>query len=263
MKNIVLLNFDVEGETEMNVDRYLARIQAAKEKPGLEALALLQKKHMQAIPFENLDVIRKVPISLDTELFYKKAIENSRGGFCYELNGLFQKLLAELGYSSSLISCTVKTPAGWARENSHAAILVYLDQPYLTDVGFGDSARQPIPLDGTEKEDVSGKYKVMDLGNGFYDLLHFTHGEWQIKYRFSDKERNLSFFEESCIFNQTSPESPFTKDDIITIATESGRITLSGHYLVKTENEGKIKSELDEASKIEALKEHFHIKEGL
>ncbi len=243
----------------MNIDRYLARILADKKEPGLDALAQLQKSHMQRVPFENLDVIRKVPINLDTEQFYKKVVENGRGGFCYELNGLFQILLSAMGYSSSLISCTVKTPAGWARENSHAAILVYLDQPYLTDVGFGDSARQPIPLDASEKEDASGKYKVRDLGDGCYDLMHLDGGEWQIKYRFTDEKRDLNFFQDSCSFNQTSAESPFTKDDIITIATENGRITLSGHTLVKTENGEKLKTDLDKTSKQEALKEFFGI----
>ncbi len=246
----------------MNIDRYLARIQADKKETGLDALAQLQKSHMQRVPFENLDVIRKVPIRLDTDQFYKKVVENSRGGFCYELNGLFQTLLSEMGYSSSLISCTVKTPAGWARENSHAAILVYLDQPYLTDVGFGDSARQPIPLDGTEKEDASGNYKVRDLGDGRYDLMHNDGGEWQIKYRFSDKKRSLDFFQDSCEFNQTSAESPFTKDDIITIASENGRITLSGNTLVRTENGEKIKTDLDKGAKREALKVFFGITEA-
>ncbi|TYS47972.1 arylamine N-acetyltransferase family protein [Bacillus infantis] len=243
----------------MNIERYLARIQADKKEPGLEALAQLQKSHMKSIPFENLDVIRKVPIRLDTDQFYKKVVENGRGGFCYELNGLFQTFLSAMGYSSALISCTVKTPGGWAKENSHAAILVYLDQPYLTDVGFGDSARQPIPLDGTIKEDESGKYKVRDLGDGCYDLMHYASGEWQIKYRFSEEKRSLGFFEDSCTFNQTSAESPFTKDDIITIANENGRITLSGHSLIKTENGEKIKTELDKSSKIEALKKFFGI----
>jgi N-hydroxyarylamine O-acetyltransferase len=246
----------------MDIDRYLARIKADKKEPGLDTLAQLQKKHMQSIPFENLDVIRKVPIKLDTDQFYKKVVENSRGGFCYELNGLFQTLLSAMGYSSALISCTVKTPDGWARENSHAAILVYLDQSYLTDAGFGDSARQPIPLDGTEKEDVSGKYKVRDLGEGCYDLLHFNGGEWQIKYRFTDEKRSLDFFQDSCGFNQTSAESPFTKDDLITIATVNGRITLSGNTLVKTENGEKIKTDLDKGAKRDALKEFFGITEA-
>ncbi|MEN8699806.1 arylamine N-acetyltransferase family protein [Bacillus infantis] len=243
----------------MNIDRYLARIKADIKEPGLEALAHLQKRHMLSIPFENLDVIRKVPISLDRDQFYKKVVENNRGGFCYELNGLFQTLLSKMGYSSALISGTVKTPGGWARENSHAAILVYLDQPYLTDVGFGDSARQPIPLDGTEKEDASGKYKVRSLGGGCYDLMHYASGEWVIKYRFTDEKRDLDFFQGSCSFNQTSAESPFTKDDIITIATVNGRITLSGHTLVKTENGEKSKTDLDKTSKLVALKEFFGI----
>ncbi|MGD6854464.1 arylamine N-acetyltransferase family protein [Bacillus infantis] len=243
----------------MNIERYLARIQADKKEPGLEELAQLQKSHMKSIPFENLDVIRKVPIRLDTDQFYKKVVENGRGGFCYELNGLFQTFLSAMGYSSALISCTVKTPGGWAKENSHAAILVYLDQPYLTDVGFGDSARQPIPLDGTIKEDESGKYKVRDLGDGCYDLMHYASGEWQIKYRFSEEKRSLDFFKDSCDFNQTSAESPFTKDDIITIASENGRITLSGNTLVKTENGEKIKTDLDKGAKREALKVFFGI----
>lgn len=246
----------------MNTKKYLERIGVLDEcKPDLEYLKELQSGHMHNIPFENLDVTRKIPIVLDTDAFFEKILERSRGGFCYELNGLFQQLLSELGFHSHLISCTVKKPNGWVREDSHAAILVYLNRiPYLVDVGFGDSVRQPLPLTGEEKTDVSGTYRIRAAGDGIYDLQRLENSEWRILYRFSDKPRQLIDFHDACIFNQTSPESHFTHGDLATIATKEGRVTLSGLTVIKSEEDTKEKYELTREEKKEFLREHFNIK---
>ncbi|MCM3091670.1 MULTISPECIES: arylamine N-acetyltransferase family protein [unclassified Cytobacillus] len=245
----------------MDTKKYLKRIGVSDERElGLEFLKELQSSHMHNIPFENLDVTRKIPIVLDTNVFYEKILERSRGGFCYELNGLFQQLLSELGFYSHLISCTVKKPNGWVREDSHAAILVYLNRvPYLVDVGFGDSVRQPLPLTGEEKTDVSGTYRIRVAG-GIYDLQRLENDEWRILYRFSDKPRQLIDFDDACSFNQTSPESHFTHGDLATIATKKGRVTLSGLTVTKSEEGTKEKYELTQEEKEAFLREHFNIK---
>src|SRR6185437_3894934 len=118
----------------MDMLRYLKRFQGEllKKEISFENLAELQHRHMQHIPFENLDVIRRVPIYLNLPRIFEKIVNQNRGGYCYELNGLFCALLSELGYSAHLISATVKRPTGeWAKANTHAAILVQLEQPYL------------------------------------------------------------------------------------------------------------------------------------
>jgi N-hydroxyarylamine O-acetyltransferase len=246
----------------MDAEKYLKRIAVSAERNlDLEYLKELQSSHMHKIPFENLDVTRKIPIMLDTDAFFEKILERSRGGFCYELNGLFQHLLSELGFQCHLISCTVKKPDGWVREDSHAAILVLLNQiPYLVDVGFGDSVRQPLPLTGEEKTDVSGTYRIRESGEGIYDLQRLEDGKWRILYRFSDKPRQLNDFHDACFFNQTSPESHFTHGDLATIATKNGRVTLSGLTVTKSEAGTKEKYELTEEEKKEFLREQFNIK---
>ena len=73
----------------MDPIKYLKRFDAYPvEENFLQDLARLQQLHMEHIPFENLDVIRKVPIYLNLEKIYDKVVNNRRGGYCYELNGL-------------------------------------------------------------------------------------------------------------------------------------------------------------------------------
>ena len=73
---------------------YLKRFQASDlTEPSFEHLAELQFRHMQHVPFENLDVIRRVPIYLNLLTIYEKLVTARRGGYCYELNGLFHWLL--------------------------------------------------------------------------------------------------------------------------------------------------------------------------
>ena len=243
----------------MDVLRYLKRISFEKQNEAtVDYLTKLQKHHMEIIPFENLDVTRKVEIKLDLDRFYEKIIRNKRGGFCYELNGLFQNLLTELGIQSHLISCTVKKTNGWAKPNTHAAIIVNLDKPYLVDVGFGDSARQPIPLSGEERKDVSGTYRVMKNDDGSFDLQRFEE-DWRILYRFSESVKQLEDFTEGCLYNQISPDSTFTHGDIVTIATEVGRISLSGLTVTVTKNGEKEKWELKADEKDNFIQKNFRI----
>ncbi|GKS11198.1 acetyltransferase [Paenibacillus chitinolyticus] len=234
----------------MNVEAYLKRMDTSRPvKPDLAALKELQLRHMLHVPFENLDVIRQVPITLDIASFYEKVIGRRRGGFCYELNGLFSTLLKELGFTVRLIAATVAKPDGtWGMPESHATILAELDRSYLVDVGFGDSARSPVPLDGTPAEDVSGVYragKVPEADGLLYDLQRAGEdGDWSALYRFSAAPRSLESFAEACTFNQTSPESHFTQKLLATKATVTGRVTISGDQLIETDGDVKSRQPL-------------------
>ena len=82
----------------MNLEKYLERIGLTKNRElSLEFLAVLQEKHLLSIPFEDLDIPDRDTITIDVEKFYEKIVIRKRGGFCYELNGLFSVLLRELG----------------------------------------------------------------------------------------------------------------------------------------------------------------------
>src|SRR3982751_5629320 len=122
----------------MNREKYLARI--GVENPAAMAdiyyLKLLQRQHLLNVPFENLDIHWRRPIVLDTEGCYRKIVEENRGGFCYELNGLFNELLRESGFETRLLSARVSDrEGGFSNEYDHLAILVIIgEMQYLADV---------------------------------------------------------------------------------------------------------------------------------
>lgn len=246
----------------MEIAQYLQRIGMDNTKGGgLKTLSQLQLQHMLHVPFENLDVIHHIPIPLDVNTYYRKVVLNHRGGFCYELNGLFNWLLQSLGFHSGLVSATINRPDGsWAKAGSHACIIVKLDQPYLVDVGFGDSARIPLPLTGETREDVSGVYRVVKVRESIYDLQRQGNKEWDTLFRLNAEPRKLTDFEEASHFNQTSPKSHFTKKEIVSLATSQGRITLSGNSLIITSDEVRQKSIVSENDKPSFLERHFNIR---
>ncbi|MCG7345724.1 arylamine N-acetyltransferase [Sporosarcina sp. ACRSL] len=211
----------------MDIEKYLDRFHAVREQPSLQQLKDLQSLHMTEIPFENLDVIRRVPIYLNLHSIYEKIVVRNRGGYCYELNGLFHWLLESLGYDATLIAATVYRPNGhWAKPETHAAIIVHMDEPYLVDVGFGDSTIVPIPLNGSPQTDINGTYSIQQSGEDEFELIRNRNGESRPLYKFSITPKQLVDFHEGCVFNQVSPESTFTHVDIVTKATPTGRITL-------------------------------------
>ncbi|WLR50774.1 arylamine N-acetyltransferase [Bacillus tianshenii] len=245
----------------MRVIDYLQRIgMGSISEANYKNLHALQKSHMYSIPFENLDVLNGVPIIPNVEKIYEKVIKRKRGGFCYELNGLFHWLIVQLGYEASLVSATVQIDDDkWSPVGSHASIIVYLDQPYLIDVGFGDSFRQPLPLTGEEYTDVSGTYRVVKLEEESFELQKKDRNGWRTQFRFTTEGKALYEFEEMCHYNQTSPDSHFTRNRIVTIATNAGRITLSDDSLTITVREAKTKKSIQEAEVKGLLREYFAI----
>ena len=136
----------------MNIVPYLQRLHyTGSLDPTLHLLQQLQEAHLLAIPFENLDIHYGIAIELDIEKLYSKIIVNRRGGFCYEVNGLFYELLVALGFNAKRISANVfdKTD-GYGPPYDHLAVIVTIDGvDYLTDVGFGVFAFSPYSSDLT------------------------------------------------------------------------------------------------------------------
>src|ERR1044071_6771072 len=89
----------------MDAAAYLKRIDYHKPvKPDVQTLHGLQLAHMLAVPFENLDIALKRPIYLDRQSLWDKIVLRARGGFCYEVNGLFAWLLEAIGYEVTYLN---------------------------------------------------------------------------------------------------------------------------------------------------------------
>src|ERR1700722_1853593 len=202
---------------------------------SIESLRGVHLAHLYAVPFENLDIILGRPVALGDAKLFDKIVTRRRGGFCYELNGMFGSLLRELGFRVTMLSAEVAREAGgFSPEFDHLALRVDLDEPWLADVGFGDGFRLPLNLNDDAEQDQDGSwYRI--TGEGEYRvLLRRDPDGWTPQYRFTLRPRALEDFAERCRFHQTSPESHFTLGRICTLATPEGRVSLSGLRLIVT-----------------------------
>lgn len=223
---------------KIDVDGYLLRLKCKRERiPTLKFLKSLHKAHLFQIPFENLDIHMGNEIILDIQKIYNKIILQKRGGFCYELNGLFFHLLSQLGYHCHLISARTYENGMLGPEFDHAAILIYLDdQVYLADVGFGDLFLEPKLIQpGKIQMDYNKYFRVDKNIDGAYTVHMSTDSfEYEPKYVFTKKERQYIEFIDMCRYHQVDEKSHFTKNKMITRATAKGRITLTDSKLVAT-----------------------------
>jgi N-hydroxyarylamine O-acetyltransferase len=223
------------GDAE--VDALLRLLGVRRETPSAPYLRKLQRRCLVTVPFENLDIHWRVPIELDIRRAWEKVVLRRRGGFCYELNGLFAWLLDQLGFDVALLSGRVwrKPTRLWGPDYDHLALHVRVGGgDYLVDVGYGDSFRTPLPLPAGTASDISGTYRLLPEG-GELQLEHATVPDhWRPLYRVSLKPRALEEFRGMFLWHQTSPESPFTNHTVFTLARPWGRSTLTERYRMET-----------------------------
>jgi N-hydroxyarylamine O-acetyltransferase len=104
---------------------------------------------------------------------------------------------------------------------------VELDQPYLVDVGNGESCREPLTLDGATDSCAEGRtYRVGAHADELALWFREADGDWAPRFLFDLVPRRREAFAERCHHHQTSPESPFTQKRLVTLATAGGRLTL-------------------------------------
>lgn len=229
----------------MDVSDYLNRI-GFLNAPSVSEKSLvdLHKAHVFQVPFENLDIINKIPIVLDQDKFRKKIINQRRGGICYELNGAFKQLLDNIGFNSYFISCKVYVPpiSNYGPDFGHIAIITNIEEDqYLVDVGFGDAFTEPLKLlyDIPQKQ-YGTYYRLRKLADEEVLLEKSADDvEYHKMYKFIPSPKHLSEFTELCNFHQQAPQAPFNKQALCTRPTLDGRITLTEKNLIIKSVKGK------------------------
>jgi N-hydroxyarylamine O-acetyltransferase len=228
-----------ELTNKLDIDEYLERIHhTGSLEQSRNTLIQLQYAHMLAVPFENLSIAIGQPIVLTEEALFEKIVRQKRGGFCYELNFLFARLLEILGYRVTLLSAEVAHADGtFGPPFDHLTLKVDGEQAWLVDVGFGDSFRQPLNLESPEaQQQPIGTYRLIQRES--HHILEELRGHaWIPQYRFTLEPHVITDFQSMCQFHQTSPASHFTRNRICSIATPAGRISLSGRKLIITDGD--------------------------
>ena len=247
----------------MNRAQYLERIgDRGPLAPTAATLRRLHVAHLLAVPFENLDIHRREPIVLDDEALFDKLVTRRRGGFCYELNGLFAALLRSLGFDVAMLSAEVAMEDdSFGPPFDHMALLVTLQERWLADVGFGDSFREPLRLDerGEQRQGVEA-FRVEEAADRLLLLRRDDGGRWKPQYRFALTPHSYADFAGMCRHHQTSPQSPFTQKRICSLATPDGRVSLSERRLITTTRGVRQERELaDEDELADVLRQCFGV----
>ncbi|XP_031137935.1 arylamine N-acetyltransferase, pineal gland isozyme NAT-10-like [Sander lucioperca] len=230
---------------EMLAELYLSRIGfAGPAEPSLEVLRSVHIRHLLSVPFENLTVHSGGRVQLDLPLLYDKIVNQRRGGFCFENNGLFSWLLSKLGFRVTLLSGQVKNmiTGCYGPPFDHLVLMVSLDgQRWLCDVGFGAACfSAPLSLETSEPQEQGHRvYRITQhMGMHFLewqrDESRGADGDWTEIYKFTLEPRCLEDFAEMCRYHQSSPCSIFFCKSLCTVLKKGGRLTYMGRRLTST-----------------------------
>ncbi|MGN9761671.1 arylamine N-acetyltransferase family protein [Streptomyces sp. SD31] len=259
-----------------DADAYLRRIGWEGERRADTAtLRGVHLAHMRAIPFENLDALRRTAPSLDPADLMAKLVHSRRGGYCYEHNTLFACALEALGFTVRRLAARVVVGADRieSRPRTHMALLVEAPgdpQPYLADVGFGaiGALLEPVPLtEGVEFRDAERRHRLAHAPHdGPLQLwLLQAHDrakdDWTDQYAFTLEPFEKPDFEVINWHIGTNPSSPFTQRVYVQSVTAERHLLLHGRLLTETRVDGAVveREVIEEAEARRLLDEEFGI----
>lgn len=250
----------------MDLQRYFQRINYTGDTaPTLANLKAIHRAHLIAIPFENLNLHIPRKVILDEALLFQKFVDEHRGGFCYEQNGLFHAVLTQLGYEVYRLEGNVSRAGNsYAPPMTHMCLLVIIDGVrYLADVGFGAGFIEPLELDNPDiqKQDT-GQFKIVHDGDTlYYHNQVIGQEEMVIAYRFYLTPHELEEYVDACHYTSTSPKSHFTHKRLCSRWSDAGRVTVTDDKFILTTWDGKrTETPIESESQFhDLLQEHFGI----
>ena len=224
--------------------------------PSRQTLHHLHRAHLLAIPFENLDVQlrHKRPFTIDA--VYEKIVEERRGGWCYEMNGLFGWALRELGFKVDYIAGAVnRQKNGDAALMNHLALIVHLERPYLADVGFGNGLSSPMPLEEGSHRDGRFEFKLTKDGDWW---RFYNDRESGSTFDFTEAPHEYAQFEHKARLMASTAESTFVQNLVAMKLLEDGKVELINTMFRRQDENGISEETAPNAGALACiLREHF------
>lgn len=237
----------------MKLDRYLQRINyRGPIRADTETLAALQRAHILALTFENLDVQLRRPLSTRAEEAYDKIVRRGRGGWCYEMNGLFGWALAEIGFDVTRLGAGVmRETSGDTALGNHLCLLVQCDGAKFVDVGFGGSLTKILAL--TEADLSDDPYRI-SLNRVDKEFWRFTEdaGAGPFSFDFRTDPADEALLSAKCQFLQNDPSSPFVANLVAQRRRPNEHLALRGRVLTRTGKSGRETTLIEDADALAA-----------
>lgn len=202
-------------------------------------LAQLQRLHLAAIPFENLDAQLGRPPGLERDEIFGKLVTQRRGGWCYEMNGVFGRMLQTIGFDVTRVTGGVmRETHGDSVLGNHLSLIVHLDRDYLVDVGFGGSQLVPLPLEDVSQADGPFRISLGQEPDGYWRFAEEIDGR-HFSFDFRPELADEALLAHMNGWLAHAPESPFMKNLVVQRRVGDRQLTLRGRVL-KTFDEGGV-----------------------
>ena len=243
---------------------YLQRIGFLGESAlDANSLCKLMRCHLQSIPFENLDVQAGKIVSLVPEDIVNKIVYGKRGGYCYEVNGLFSMALTALGFEYDLIGAR---PMFYPqrRPKTHMVLIVKIGaERWLCDTGFGSfGLRAPIELNrlGQIVKQDNETFMLDENERGEYVLKALVKGEWANQFGFDLQPMEMIDFMLANYYNSTHPDAVFVQRYLVMQQRPDGRTLLSGNQLKQLRGDQEEITDINDEQLDEVLWREFRLK---
>ncbi|CAB3768182.1 acetyltransferase [Burkholderia sp. MSh2] len=222
------------------LQQYFERIGfAPSSRADIATVAEMMRRQLFSVPFENLDVQDKKIVSLVPEDIVEKILQRNRGGYCYEVNGIFAMALQALGLTYQFVAAR---PMFYAvkRPRTHMAIVLTLNgESWLCDLGFGSyGIRAPLRLDAIDVEvrQDADTFMLSKISERDYLLKALVDGQWANQYAFDLSPQEWIDFAPANYMNSTHPDAIFVQKMLVILHNESGRKVLIGDTLKTVRN---------------------------
>lgn len=223
-------------------------------RPDLATLRALHRAHLQAIPYENLDVQFGRAVTTDPQAAFDKIVTRRRGGWCYEMNGLFGAMLVDIGFKvTRMAGAAMREVVGDSAIGNHLVLLVELDgEPWIADVGFGDGSLEPFRLQPA----------AMTIGGYDLSLAALDQHWWRFNNHPFGGAKSFDFqvgpadpilLAEKCHWLQTAPESGFVLNAVAQRFRGEEILQLRGRVLNRVRPTGKVEHTLASADELVAV----------
>jgi len=218
--------------TPGQLDAYLARI--GVDRPvslDIESLSRLHRAHLMSFTWEALDAFMGWPSSIVPSVAFAKMVEGKRGGWCYEMNGLFGAALTALGFRVTRLCGGVNREIiGDVAVGNHLTLRVDLDQPYLAEVGLADAIIEPVPLDVGPISQRGFEFSILPTSDGWLRFKNHANGLAH-SFDFRPDHTDEAAIAATLGWLTQDPDSPFTSALAVLRHTSDGYVALKNDCL--------------------------------
>jgi arylamine N-acetyltransferase len=252
-------------DTKPDIIAYLSRIgYNGPLDVSINTLSQLQECHLHTIPYENFDILKGVPLSLEVPDLFNKVVVRGRGGYCFELNELFGWLLRELGFTvTNYFARFWRDEPNTPPMRRHHVLQVEVEGAlYLCDVGVGGIVpRRPIEMVENLIQEQGDECYRLEWDSYFgWMLCEKKQGQWSRIYSFTQEPQLPKDYIMASYWCENAPDSIFTKGAMAAIRTAVGRNTLAGNeFRIFTAESAQVFAPQTEEEYNKALETYFGI----